>query len=180
MNHSILFFISLLSIVDCMIWYASNKNERGVASGSGTLNDPWTLSFALSSHTLLRAGDTLLLMDGIYRPSMSTGRNSNNNNNKNRFVCKGFGGKKGLPIVIRSARGFNVTLDGFHSIDDASDESPVLRILCPYTIWHGLSITHSNYELLNPTLHKNSNCFDCGVLSICSNVFFVVVVVVVG
>lgn len=153
-------FIYFICHVNCMIWYASNRSEDGLVSGSGSYDEPWSLNFALSSHSLLKPGDTLLLLSGIYRPS---------SNRRGRFVCKGLSGLPNEFITIRSAISANqVVLDGAMNTNQNSspsssltnsiqDNSDVLRIMCPFTKWIGITIQHSNYNLLKPTLHKNSN-----------------------
>ena len=45
---------------------------NGLASGSGTLENPWSLSKGLSASTLVKPGDTLMIHGGIYKGNFTS------------------------------------------------------------------------------------------------------------
>lgn len=149
-----------------MIWYSA-ANVRTKFGGSGTISDPWSLAFALSSRSSLNAGDTLFLGGGVYHAEQKLGR----------LICKLSGGQLGAPITIRSAPGEWATIDGgvrrSNSSAAATDvagvdsESPALRISCPHTVWQDLSITNSDSRHAKPSIRKNSTqLFRASILAI--------------
>src|SRR5512132_1189542 len=79
-----------------VLWSAEYFVAPGATSGTGRIDDPWSLRIALAQPAVVKPGDTIWLRAGVY----------------NGAFTSSLVGAPRLPITVRPFRGERVTLDG--------------------------------------------------------------------
>ena len=126
----------------CDSYHTDCHPELGNDTNAGTLAQPWkTFTRAWNTNTGLKAGDTLILLNGTYyqqiRPSGNAGTAEN-------------------PITIKASEDGMVTIDGQFKYDTIIFDHPSLPVDA-YYVFEGLNVANGAFITVN--LYKNHITF---------------------